>query len=80
MILMSYMCTTIFCIPANVPCVRFSSLFAVDQMNRLDEELKKVIQNLWPVQAKKMLPLLVPANDGMLMISGLSPKIKERVC
>ena len=39
--------------------------FTVEQMNQRDVELKQTIQNLWPVQSKKMLHLLVPPNEGI---------------
>jgi voltage-dependent calcium channel N type alpha-1B len=39
-------------------------LLAADEMDQADEELRETVQNIWPLQAKKMLDLLVPKNDG----------------
>lgn len=33
-------------------------------MDQNDEELRESIKKLWPIQAKKMIPVLVPANEG----------------
>lgn len=33
-------------------------------MDQADEELRETVQNIWPLQAKKMLDLLIPRNDG----------------
>lgn len=32
-------------------------------MDQADEELRETITNIWPLQAKKMLDLLVPRKD-----------------
>lgn len=32
-------------------------------MDRADEELRVTITHIWPLQARKMLDLLVPRND-----------------
>lgn len=34
-----------------------------DEMDQADEELRETIQHIWPLQAKKMLDLLVPPKD-----------------
>jgi hypothetical protein len=34
-------------------------------MDQADEELRETIKNIWPLQAKKMLDLLIPRNDGV---------------
>lgn len=34
-------------------------------MDQADEELRETIQHIWPLQAKKMLDLLVPRNDQL---------------
>ncbi|KAF9410583.1 hypothetical protein HW555_010382 [Spodoptera exigua] len=34
-----------------------------DEMDQADEELRETITHIWPLQAKKMLDLLVPRND-----------------
>lgn len=33
-------------------------------MDQADEELRETIKNIWPLQAKKILDLLVPIHDG----------------
>ncbi len=38
---------------------------ATDEMDQKDSELRETIKKLWPIQAKKMLPLLVPPNEGL---------------
>ena len=40
---------------------------SVEEMDRLDDELRELIRKMWPVQArkKKLLNLLVPPNSGM---------------
>ena len=35
-----------------------------EEMDQKDSELRETIKKLWPMQAKKMLPLLVPPNEG----------------
>lgn len=34
-------------------------------MDQADSELRETITNIWPLQAKKMLNLLVPPNDQL---------------
>lgn len=43
------------------------SLILVEEMDKLDDELRELIRKMWPVQArkKKLLNLLVPPNSGM---------------
>lgn len=36
-----------------------------EEMDRKDEELRETIRRLWPIQAKKMLCLLVPLNEEL---------------
>lgn len=36
-------------------------------MDRADEELKETIRHIWPLQSRKMLDLLVPPREGMLI-------------
>ncbi|XP_012056925.1 PREDICTED: voltage-dependent calcium channel type A subunit alpha-1-like [Atta cephalotes] len=36
-----------------------------DEMNQANEELRDTIRNIWPLQAKKMLDLLLPRNDEL---------------
>lgn len=37
-------------------------------MEQADEELRETIQKIWPLQAKKMLDLLIPRKDGNIML------------
>ena len=37
-----------------------------EEMDQKDSELRETIKKLWPIQAKKMLTLLVPPNEGSL--------------
>ena len=39
-----------------------------DEMDKKDEELRETIRKLWPIQAKKMLTLLVPPNEGNIYL------------
>lgn len=34
-------------------------------MDQADSELRETIEKIWPLQAKKMLDLLVPPNDQL---------------
>lgn len=34
-------------------------------MDQADEELRETVSHIWPLQAKKMLDLLVPKNDTL---------------
>ncbi|KAG7196637.1 hypothetical protein KM043_015983 [Ampulex compressa] len=36
-----------------------------DEMNQANEELRDTIRNIWPLQAKKMLDLLIPRNEEL---------------
>ena len=46
-----------------------------EDMDKNDEELRETIRKLWPVQAKKMLDLLIPPNSGMMLhVSKHNPK------
>lgn len=38
--------------------------FSAEEMDQADEELRATVQIIWPLQAKKMLDLLIPRNDG----------------
>lgn len=35
-----------------------------EEMDQADKELKHTVQKLWPLQAKKIIDKLVPANEG----------------
>jgi len=41
-------------------------------MDQADEELRATVQIIWPLQAKKMLDLLIPRNDGSSSESKIS--------
>jgi len=45
----------------NSPILHF---VPADEMNQANEELRDTIRNIWPLQAKKMLDLLLPKNEG----------------
>lgn len=34
-------------------------------MDQADEELRKTIMKIWPLQSKKMIDLLVPQKEGI---------------
>lgn len=36
-----------------------------DEMDQADDELRDTIRNIWPLQAKKMLDLLIPRKEGV---------------
>ena len=48
--------------------LNFEIPLVAEEMEKKDEEMKDVIQRLWPIQSKKMLELLVPAKEGMQCI------------
>lgn len=43
-----------------------------DEMNQANEELRDTIRSIWPLQAKKMLDLLIPRNEGKIRSSLLN--------
>lgn len=34
------------------------------EMKKADEELRETVKQIWPLQAKKILDLLIPRHDG----------------
>jgi Voltage gated calcium channel IQ domain len=38
---------------------------AAEEMDQADQELRETITSIWPLQAKKMLDLLVPRSDEL---------------
>lgn len=44
-------------------CWRFIN-FLAEEMDQADEELRKTIMKIWPLQSKKMIDLLVPQKEG----------------
>lgn len=41
-------------------------------MDQADEELRDTIKQIWPLQAKKILDLLIPKNEGKLIITSFT--------
>lgn len=41
-------------------------MFIAFEMDQADDELRETIRNIWPLQAKKMLDLLIPRNEGII--------------
>lgn len=48
-----------------------------DEMNQANEELRDTIRCIWPLQAKKMLDLLIPRNEGKIYSSSLLEHISN---
>ena|SRR6218665_4223203 len=44
--------------------ITLTFIFAVEEMDRKDRELRKIIRLLWPLQAKKQMTLLIPTREG----------------
>lgn len=40
-------------------------MILADEMDQADDELRETIRNIWPLQAKKMLDLLIPRKEGV---------------
>ena len=59
----------------NKVFIFLSDYCAVDEMDAKDEDLRHVILKVWPIQAKKMLNLLVPPQEGLLTILSRSTNI-----
>lgn len=51
-------------------CNTITYLITADEMDQADDELRDTIRNIWPLQAKKMLDLLIPRNEGSLTLCG----------
>lgn len=50
----------------HITCNIFiASLFSAEEMDQADSELRETIRHIWPLQAKKMIDLLVPPNDQL---------------
>lgn len=46
-----------------------SSLYVVaDEMDEANQELRVTIKKIWPLQAKKVLDLIIPPDNGMYHI------------
>ena len=42
-----------------------SILFIADEMDEANQELRVTIKKIWPLQAKKVLDLIIPPDIGM---------------
>lgn len=42
-----------------------TDFFIAEEMDVADEELRETIRMIWPLQAKKMMDLLVPRNEEL---------------
>lgn len=40
-------------------------IFSAEEMDQADSELRETISHIWPLQAKKMLDLLIPKSDEL---------------
>ncbi|KAL9879794.1 calcium voltage-gated channel subunit cacophony isoform 17-T17 [Glossina fuscipes fuscipes] len=54
--------TTLFALIRENLSIKMRS---AEEMDQADSELRETITNIWPLQAKKMLDLLVPPNDQL---------------
>ncbi|RZC43172.1 cacophony A, partial [Asbolus verrucosus] len=54
--------TTLFALIREDLSIKMRS---ADEMDQADEELKETIRNIWPLQAKSIIDLLVPPNDQL---------------
>ncbi|XP_065213855.1 voltage-dependent calcium channel type A subunit alpha-1 [Planococcus citri] len=52
--------STLFALIRENLCIKMR---CADEMDQADEELRETIRNIWPLQAKKMIDLLVPPHD-----------------
>lgn len=41
------------------------NVISADEMDQADSELKETISHIWPLQAKKMVDLLVPRSEDL---------------
>ncbi len=44
--------------------LNFVLFHLADEMDRADDELRDTIRNIWPLQARKMMDMLIPQRDG----------------
>lgn len=42
-------------------------LLIAEEMDQADEELRETVKQIWPLQAKKILDLLIPRNEGSIL-------------
>ena len=58
--------TTLFALVRESLGIKFGE---IQEMDQKDGELRQTIQQMWPVQAKKFLKLLVPFDEGRIVRS-----------
>ncbi|XP_075226266.1 voltage-dependent calcium channel type A subunit alpha-1-like [Lycorma delicatula] len=54
--------TTLFALIRENLSIKMRS---ADEMDQADEELRETVKSIWPLQAKKMLDLLIPRNEEL---------------
>ncbi|XP_076258403.1 calcium voltage-gated channel subunit cacophony isoform X1 [Rhynchophorus ferrugineus] len=57
-----YFTTTLFALIRENLAIKMR---AADEMDQADEELRETIKNIWPLQAKSMVHVLVPPNNDL---------------
>lgn len=57
--------TTLFALVRESLGIKFGD---IQEMDQKDLELRQTIQEMWPVQAKKFLRLLVPFDEGKVLM------------
>lgn len=48
-------------------------------MDQADEELRKTIMKIWPLQSKKMIDLLVPQKEGTRNTWNISERYQLKI-
>ena len=43
-------------------------MLKAEEMDQADEELRDTVRSIWPLQAKKILDLLIPRNEGNVFL------------
>lgn len=82
MLLNILLCIYFFSVFCAVITINYNNMWIIlniyfvpaDEMNQANEELRDTIKSIWPLQAKKMLDLLIPRNEGKVR-SSLSNEI-----
>jgi len=57
-----YLCKPSYCVMCISPWAN-AFLFTAEEMDQADEELRETIRHIWPLQARKILDLLIPKGD-----------------
>lgn len=47
----------------NIVSTMFLINYIAEEMDQADEELRETIRHIWPLQARKILELLIPKSD-----------------